>query len=241
MEKAESREGGKEKEEPGDSSPGSHGGDLEADNTFKYPPELLGTSWGSYLFSLPPTAGRSGRRAVISDEEHTQAGPKRNVRGQSQAAIDHSPPKRTIPLTPAVTNDGAVTVADGVDNSACQPHPLLRSLIVTLGETQKQLASCGIDSSPLSEACRAVETAQEEGSLHPDTATSPCAEATAKALEGVLAAVAVQAGKMQEHAACLQLTAERLKRNQQQFAREQRELHQAMNTTLSLIMAEKVA
>lgn len=225
----------KEKEERGDSSPGSHGSDLEADDTFKYPPELLETSWSSYLFSLPPTAGRSGRRVVISDDEHTQAGPKRKVRGQSQTAIDHGPPKRSILLSAVVGNDAAVTSA-----TSCQPRPLLRSLIVTLEKAQKQLASCGIDSSPLLEARRTVETAREEGSLHPDTTTCRCAEASARALEGVLAAVVLQAGKMQEYAAFLQLTAERLKKNQQQFAREQRELHQAMDTTISHIMAEKV-
>ena len=201
-----------------------------------YPAEFLSTSWGSYLFSLPPTAGRSGRRMTI-DSAHVGRS-ENEAYEMSVSPTTHGLPSRSNHLC---------TVAMNARGGQNQLHPLLHSLLSALSTTQKQLASCGIDSVPLGEACRLLDSnnqvpiQQEQTNHHsPTTSTPLCSESTVRLLEHVLEALVLQAKRIQEHTNVLKRTAVQLRRNQQQFASGKQELQQAMEIALSHIMAEKV-
>ena len=242
------------------------GSDVDAETVFKYPPELLGTSWGSYLFSGPPTAhGRSGRKVVIAEHPRT-CGPGTDGRSGVRvppAMSDQSSPKRGILRTPVVKSDHPAVVASespvaprtratptGASQTAAsltQPHPLFRHLLAALQAAQEGLDSCGVDNSPLSEACKLVRRKQHEvGGSHDTTTTTTedyaqsCELANEECVKAVLEALVLQAGKMQEHALSLQRTAAVLSRSRRQFAREQQDMQQAMEAALSYIVTQKV-
>ena len=233
------------------------GSDVDAETVFKYPPELLGTSWGSYLFSGPPTAhSRSGRKVVIAEHSRTCSP---GTDGRSGVRVppamgDQSSPKRGILRTPVLKSDHTSAVAAGESpvaprtratptgaTSLTQPHPLFRHLLAALQAAQEGLDSCGVDNSPLSEACKLVRRKQHEVGGTTTTTTEDDAElANEECVKAVLEALVLQAGKMQEHALSLQQTAAVLSRSRRQFAREQQDMQQAMEAALSYIVTQKV-
>ena len=204
---------------------GSPGRDLKAESNMdcSYPAEFLGTSWSSYLFSLPPTAGRSGRKMPID------------------SAYVGRPENEAYEMSVSPTTNGLPGRSDHNCTGQNQLHPHLLSLLSALSTMQKQLASCEIDSVPLNEACRLLDSNNHVPIQQEQLTSTPLwSENTVRLLEGVLEALVLQVKRIHEHAIVLQQTAVQLRRNQRQFASEKQELQQAMEIALSHIMAEKV-
>lgn len=196
---------------------------LDSEDVFKYPPELLGTSWGSYLISIPPTAsapGRSEKKVVIAEDPHDQS-PDINP-NEPHVNHDQSSPKRNILRTPALK------AAEAGQTVSVQPHPLFHRLTTALQKAQEALNSCGINSSPLSEAF--TKTQQQAIG---DDSIRECIEFVLKAL--------VRQGKIiEDYAVSLQHTAAVLSRNQRQFNRDQQDMQQMIEASFSHIMSQKV-
>ena len=240
------------------------GSDLDSEDVFKYPPdaELLGTSWGSYLFSVPPTAhGRSERKVSIAKDPQTQSPVTKQSREHETPSIgNQSSPNRSILRTQSInSNSVSVAVANNLpawdkafrthdrcttakstctSNSSIQPHPLFHRLLAALQETQEALDVCGINSSPLSVASRTMKQIQQQQAGGSDSQS--CHLASEKCVKAVLEALVSQGKKMQEHAISLQKTATMMTRNQHQFAREQQDMQQMLETAFSSLMAQKV-
>ena len=184
---------------------------LNSEDTFKYPPELLGTSWGSYLISVPPTAhgGQSGRKVVIADTLNSV-----NCKnGASQGLLQKSSPKRSILRTPGRT-------------ITAEPHPLSQRLLATLRGAQEVMTSCGIDTSPLDHASA---TLKQKKNLRDNTTVM----AGEECIEVVLDALVNQSRKLQEHAVTLHQTAIMLAKNQKQFVRDQQQFQQMVESYIT--------
>lgn len=211
----------------------------DSEDVFKYPPELLGTSWGSYLFSVPPTAtapGRSEKKVIIAEDVQAQ---NPDIKQNELLVIpnhDQCSPKRSILRTPALKVAEASQSDPSARNEATQPHPLFHRLASSLQKAQEALKSCGINSSPLSEALTIVNKTQEQAIGDADDSIQSCREC----IESVLKALVCQGKKMEEYALSLQHTAAVLSRNQRQFTRDHHEMQQMMETAFSHIMSQKV-
>ena len=221
----------------------SGGATDDMDESFRYPPDLLGTSWGSYLASLPPTARASGRRVVLADgRAETQS--DENKRGSPLRGS----PKRSILRTKDSSTPAAVSLsptAAAAETRRSQPHShLLQRLSTSLRRVVEALAACGIEITPLSRASGAIaklQTLQEHQRDGSEAVTlAESGVAMEEGLEIVLEALASQAKLMEEHAMSLRHTGAVLARNQQQFAREQREMQQTIEAAFSHIVAQQV-
>ena len=213
------------------------GGDLEeSEEGFRYPSELLGTSWGSYLASLPPTAHAAGRKVLA-------LGKDRNILAAMNGGKHEVPPKslqKSSPPRAPAPNPSAEPA--GAESSA-QPRPhRLQRLSAALRLTADALASCGIDHSPLSHASATVAKLQEQRQAKENQGDGPTesGDTVEDVVDVVLEALASQAKKLEEHATSLQRTATGLARNQQQFARDQRDIQQTIEAAFSQIVAQQV-
>lgn len=205
----------------------------DSEDVFKYPPELLGTSWGSYLFSVPPTAtapGRSEKKVIIAEDVQAQNPDIKQNEPLVMPNLDQCSPKRSILRTPACQSNPSAR------DEAIQPHPLFHRLASSLQKAQEALKSCGINSSPLSEALTIVNKTQHQAIGDANDSIQSCKEC----IESVLKALVCQAKRMEEYAISLQHTAAVLSRNQRQFTRDHHEMQQMMETAFSHIMFQKV-
>ena len=186
------------------------GGETDSEEAFKYPSELLGTSWGSYLLSVPPTAqGRhSGNIADTLNSLDEKNGELELHSGTQKC----SPPRRGILRTPA-TNCTS-------EEKKSQPHPLYQRLSSVLQEVEKAISSCGIDTAPLSHASRALTHKRRQE-------TPSVGEEYVKV---VLDALVCQSRKLQDHAVSLHHTAIMSAKSRQQFARDKQELQQMVDS-----------
>lgn len=206
----------------------------DSEGVFKYPPELLGTSWGSYLFSVPPTAtvpGRSEKKVVIARDTQARRPDIKQDEPPVIPSHDQCSPKRSILRAPAVK---VAEACPSTRNVAIQPHPLFHRLAASLQKAQESLNSCGINSSPLSEALTAVNKTQQQAISDADESIQSC-------IESVLKALVSQGKKIEEYAISLQHTAAALSRNQRQFTRDQHDMQQTMEAAYSHIMSQKVS
>jgi hypothetical protein len=201
------------------------GGADDLDESIMYPPELLGTSWGSYLASLPPTAGR---KVVLAGKDERTATRNGDKHGTS--------PLRGSPRRSTFRNKDSSEPVAGTRRSQPHPHSLQR-LSTALQRALDSLVSCGIDASPLSRASATVNKfrTQQGGSI--GVVVTSATEMTAE--ETVLEALACQAKIMEEHAMSLKHTAAVLTRNQEQFARDQLEMQQTIEAAFSQIVAQQ--
>lgn len=205
----------------------------DSEDVFKYPTELLGTSWGSYLVSVPPTAnapGRSEKKVIIAKDVQAQNQDIKQNELLVMSNHDQCSPKRSILRTPASQSNPVTR------NEAIQPHPLFHRLASSLQKAQEALQSCGINSSPLSEALTIVNKTQQQAMDDANDSIRSCREC----IESVLKALVCQGKKMEEYAISLQHTAAVLSRNQRQFTRDHHEMQQMMETAFSHIMSQKV-
>ena len=206
------------------------GGADDLDESIMYPPELLGTSWGSYLASLPPTAGR---KVVLAGKDERTATRNGDKHGTS--------PLRGSPRRSTLRNKDSSTPAEPVAGTRrSQPHPhSLQRLSTALQRALDSLVSCGIDASPLSRASATVNKfrTQKGGSI--GVVVTSATEMTVE--ETVLEALACQAKIMEEHAMSLKHTAAVLTRNQEQFTRDQLEMQQTIEAAFSQIVTQQVS
>ncbi len=241
------------------SASGSSSSSLDNDHAFAYPPDLLGTSWGSYLFSVPTTAARSSRKVVINPAPQPLKLPPVSAPSNEQS------PKRSILRTPTVKDGGAAPERESKrrdpSEGECehsQPHPLLQSLQSLLNAavgTREKLSHCGVNSTPLSALCEVLTVAQHE--VRQTLERSLCTEGgdggtvssvvsfgllqlAFKSLETALQSLAEQGEKLDEKAAFLQRTGKQLNRNQREFLREQNELQEAVEDARAHLAVEKV-
>ncbi len=235
---------------------------LGNDHPFTYPPDLLGTSWGSYLFSVPPTAARSSRKVVINATPQTLKLPP-----ISAPSTDQESPKRSILRTPVI-ND-ARTVLGRASRPARveqagegQPHPLLQglqSLVNVAAKTKEKISHSGIDSAPLSTLCETLVSSQYDlrqnlvdrlsaEDRDTETSGSTCSSVDSvgllqlvfKCLEATLQSLAEQGEKLKEKSEFLQQTGKHLNRSQRDFMREQNALQQAVETARTQLTIEQV-
>ena len=208
------------------------GGADDLDESLTYPPELLGTSWGSYLASLPPTALPAGRKVVLAGKDERTATQNGDKHGTS--------PLRGSPRRSTLRNKDSSTPAEPVAGSRrSQPHPhSLQRLSTALQRALHSLVSCGIDASPLSRASATVNEFQTQQGGSSGVVVTSETEMTVE--ETVLKALACQAKIIEEHAMSLKHTAAVLTRNQKQFAKDQLEMQQTIEAAFSQIVAQQV-
>ena len=187
-----------------------------------YPPDLLGTSWGSYLHSLPATARavhgcRPGRQVTVA-----------TLVERENKLVDHDGLKsnhslKESPKHPALQMQGAGSV---------QPRPSFQRLSAALQRAAESLASCGVESSPLTRASETVARLQK-GQQRNQESAEDCVDV-------VLGALVTQVKMIEEYAMSLKHTAAVLAKSQQQLARDQLEIQEQMEAAFSHIMAQKV-
>lgn len=203
----------------------------ELDETFRYPPDPLGTSWGSYLVSLPTTARLAGRVFGREGEE------KSNLNGEKDAAY----PKRSQNIIhPAKTNSQEKAKPAPV-KSSYQPRPsslaFAKPLSAALQSAVEALVSCGIECTPLRHASDMVAKSQELVTTAREQGSDELLE---RGIEMTLEALVSQAEKIAEYATSLRRTGEMLAKNQRQFARDQQLIQQAIESAFSQIAEQQV-
>ena len=214
------------------------GGADELEESFKYPPELLGTSWGSYLASMPATAHPAGRKVVLAgrDERITT----RQSEDKLVSPLKGSQRQSILRTKDSTTPTALPPARMSASSRRSQPRPhFLQHLSAALQRTVDSLVSCGIDAFPFSRAFAAVteflQTQHKEGSSEVVISTE-----MEESIEIVLEALVSQAKIMEEHAKSLKTTAAVLTRNQKQFVREKQEMQQTIEAAFSHIVAQQV-
>ena len=210
------------------------------DSSFTYPQDLLGTSWGSYLHSVPPTAGRSSRKVVINPD------PQPFQNKLPPVSADQASP-RGILRTPVAKDVGETS-------PKVQPHPLLQelqSLVSAVIGVKDKLGQDGMDNSPLSSLCDTLVTTHyelkqtlEQMSHSSDSSTdllsSGFLQLVIKCLKTILQSLCEQGEKVQEQAVFLQQAGKQLSRNQRDFLKEHEELQCAIERSRAQLVIEKV-
>ena len=237
-----------------DSSSGSSLLDERNDSSLGYPPDLLGVSWGSYLHSVPPTAGRSSRKVVINA---TPQPLETKLPPISAASVEQSP-TRSILRTPVVKEAGTVLVRppkreEKVSGERSEPHPLfveLHALINEVASSKEKMGEYGIDITPLSSLCETLVTSQNEMKETVDqlvavgSADSERLVATLRVviqyLKALLQSLLEQGKKLQDQATFLQQTGRQMSKSQQSFMTEQEELQHAMERARAELAIERV-
>lgn len=244
------------------SASGSSSSSLDNDHSFAYPADLLGTSWGSYLFSGPPTAARSSRKVVINATPQPLKLPP-----ISAPSLDQTSPKRSILRTPGVKEGGTaggkvplrLTARPDAHEAAAgeqecgqdQPHPLLRglqSLANAVAGVKEKLSYSGVDTTPLATLCEGLASSQHE--LRQTLEHSRFGEDSGvgagvlrlafTCLEAALQRLAEQGEKLKEKADFLQKTGKQLNRTQKELLKEQQELQETVERASAHLSAEKV-
>jgi len=196
-----------------------------------YPLDLLETSWGSYLYSLPPT--RAEDRGDRREGELSEA---------AKASIRPAPP-----FSPS--SQQATRTAPN------EPHPLLQhleGLMVALSRSKQELTQCGIDTTPLTPLCHASITSHKdlkELVKVLQNSSDNCKEALLSSdvlhnllefLREVLQGLVAQGRKLRVQTAHLQQMAKQLKRSRKESLKEQKETQEVINFTRTQLEAEKV-
>lgn len=220
----------------------------ESEN-FRYPLDLLGVSWGSYLQSDPPTRGGDGSRS-----------PKKVVINATPQPLQDKPnplsteaPTTSILKSP-VAKDGGAVHKRKLPGELTQPHPLLHELHVLIDEvvsTREEMRRCGIDSTPLSNLCDSLATANYDLKQLVDhfgnkmdagreVLSSGVLKLIIQYLRTVLQSFVEEGRRLQEQARFLQQTGRHLSKTQQKFMKEQEAIQRAVDETKAQLMIEKV-
>ena len=223
----------------------------ESEN-FRYPPDLLGVSWGSYLQSDPPTRGgdgsRSPKKVVIN------ATPQPLQDKPNPTSTDHfQAPTSSILKSPVAKDEGAVHKRR-LPGELTQPHPLLHALHLLIDEvvsTREEMRRCGIDSTPLSNLCDSLATANYDLKQLVDhfgnkmdagreVLSSGVLKLIIQYLRTALQSFVEEGRRLQEQARFLQQTGRHLSKTQQKFMKEQEAIQHAVDETKAQLMIEKV-
>ena len=201
----------------------------------EYPQDILGASWGSYLQSVPPTAGRSSRKVVINATPQTAQNKFPPV---STPCADQSP-TRSILRTPLAKEGDP------------QPHPLLydlQSLFNTLAATKERIGECGASNSPLVTLCdtllglrsdlkQAVALMASSNDANNNRVLSVLMELFKRTIQSL----AKQGKELQDQAVFLQQMGKQLNKSQMDFMREQEDVQRALESARAQVMIEKVS
>lgn len=200
-----------------------------------YPVDLLGVSWGSYLYSSPPTRGEGKTDQELS-------GPKLPV---SHGEVTGSSRERPDPV-----GKTSPTIAE----AANEPHPLmqhLQGLMTVMARSKAELIKCGLDVSSLTPLCNATTASHRElqelmaalGSgpeCNTALLSSDLVHNLVEYLKEVLQGLVAQGKKLNVQAAFLQQTAKQLSRGQQESLKQQKEIQDAIKASRSQLDLEKV-
>lgn len=219
---------------------------LENGSSFRYPPDLLGVSWGSYLQSDPPTrAGRSPKKVVIN----TTLKPPQST--QNLPPADKAP-ARSILRTP-VAKEGTANRKLPVE-ALSEPHPLMHELHVLIEEVtsgREELRKYGIDTTPLTNFCdslttenydlkQLVDQLERQGDVGKEVILGGVLKLVIQFLRSVLRSIVEEGKRLQEQATFLQHTGKQLSKLQENFMKEQEEVQQAVEDTKAQLALEKV-
>lgn len=215
----------------------------ENGSSFRYPPDLLGVSWGSYLQSDPPTrAGRSPKKVVI------------NTTPKPPQSTQHLPPADKVParsiLRTPVAKEGRKLPVEALSEA----HPLMHELHVLIKEVtsgREELKKYGIDTTPLTNFCdslttenydlkQLVDQLESQGDVRKDVILGGVLKLVIQFLRSVLQSIVEEGKRLQEQATFLQHTGKQLNKLQENFMKEQEEVQQAVEDTKVQLALEKV-
>lgn len=198
-----------------------------------YPADLLGVSWGSYLYSKPPS------------------------RGEAEGQIDEDvEPSSISQCDPHRGNQLSEHEAAEDQNVANEPHPLLQhleGLMAALRKSKGELLKCGLDVSPLIPLCNATTASHSElkqlmqalsrsgSECNTAVITSDLVHDLVEYLRAVLQGLVGQGRKLNVQAAFLQQMARQLSKTQRESLKEQREVQEAINASKSQLDLEMVS
>ena len=225
---------------------------LEENENFKYPLDLLGVSWGTYLQSDPPTRGSDGCRSpkkVVID-----ATPQPLQNNPNPLSTDKFQTPTSSILKSPVAKDGSAMHKRKLPGELTQPHPLLHELHVLIDEvlsTREEMRRCGIDSTPLSNLCDSLTTANydlkqlidqfgNKMDAGREVLSSGVLKLVIQYLRTALRSFVEEGRRLQEQARFLQQTGRHLSKVQQNFMKEQEAIQHAVDETKAQLMIEKV-
>lgn len=137
--------------------------------SYRYPPDLLGVSWGSYLHSVPPTAGRSSRKVVINSAPQPLEHKLPPLSSSGAGSSAEQSPTRSILRTPLVKESVAgqrkEALKENANTNSTQPLPLfedLQAFVNTLASAMEELRQYGVDVAPLSSLFEFLLASQSE-------------------------------------------------------------------------------
>ena len=214
----------------------------DQEDSFKYPQDLLGTSWGSYLQSVPPTAGQSSRRVVINVTPQTTQTKFSPL--SSPSAVQS--PTRSILRTPLVKEGDPRERS--LSGRADEPHPLLndlQSLFDTLATAKEKIGECGVSNSPLATLCGSLRSDLKRAVAlmvsSNDANNSKVLSVLLGLFKRIIQSLAKQGKKLQEQAVFLQQMGKQLSRSQVDFMKEQEEVQRALESARAQLIIEKVS
>ena len=205
--------------------------DASDDGGVRYPSDLLGASWGSYLHpSAPPTrTGQAFKKVAV-----------KTTSGHSQ-------------------NKPVSASADSIkEGGAENGHPSLlllqelQALTTVVSSCKAELTRCGIDTSPLKvvveplfdslkevlHQCAKQADATRQSGL--ELVSIDVLHQVAEYMSSVVSSLLAQGQKMHEQAVLLQRTGKQLAHTQQSFLLDQQELQQVMKNARVQLDRDKV-
>lgn len=201
-----------------------------------YPVDLLGVSWGSYLYSAPPTQGEERETAFIRKAPDLADKMKTGL----------TTPEQSPPHHPSGEKKGG---AEG----GGEPHPLmqhLEELMNAVVRSREQLIKCGVDVTPLtpiSDLSLASHynvlqmTIKSKKGQKEQALLTGMLENVAKYVTEVLSKVVEQGKKTNKHASFLQHTARKLYENQQKSLNEQKSIQETIRDSRAKLELERVS
>lgn len=192
-----------------------------------YPPDLLGVSWGSYLYSGPPSRGELRENA--------------SFRALGENSTDQPSPSH---------RDGAA----GKTRASNEPHPLvqyLEELMSAVVRSKEELMKCGVDASslaPLSDLSldshynvlqMTMKSKKGQKELNQAVIDSGMFENITKYVKEVLSQVVEHGKRTSKQANFLQHTARKLNENHQQTLNEQKSIQESIRDSRAKLELER--
>lgn len=237
---------------------------------FVYPADLLGTSWGSYLYSGPPT--RSGLKGVIKQSEAVETKPdqsittvlrKSSAKSNGKEMTDfmlEAHPKAFMGATKDLTQISEnVSSSDEVvcDKRSqaldCQSNPptarkqryplfgKVQGLVKIINTANETITKCGVNTNKLN-TLKLCSKLEQLVSDGPICEDVPLVycEVT-DCLTEVFQGLIEQSKMIQREASFIQRTGKKLNKAQEQFFKEQNELQRALEEARTQLDIEKVS
>ena len=219
-----------------------------------YPTDLLGVSWGSYLYSGPPT------RAGAHDEPSSPARKiANNSSNQVSTTLEHITPANTLQPNQETSQDVVEScrqnkISKPQGSKGTEPHPLLQhleGLVSALITSRKELTKYGMDVThltPLSDNTLAshydlkkiMGALSTQRNCNEVIISSDLLHNLVEYLREVINGLVKQGKKMDVQAGFLERMAKQLNRNQQKYFDEQREVQESIINNRAQLDIERV-